>query len=191
MPDLRRDEDLLAAFQSGDDAAGDVLFGRYYSRLVELVRRRMGWRVARAEDSSDVAQSVLRSVFRRSRGDATIQPDASGSLWPLLVTIAVNKLCNRDKFWQRQRRDARREVPLDDGLAASPQSPTPVDIASTQDLIEQLLQAFPPRRKRILELLLEGRTTCDVAELVHVSERTVYTTRRAAGELLRQFLADD
>ena len=191
MPDLRRDEDLLVAFQSGDDGAGDVLFGRYYSRLVELVRRRMGWRVARNEESSDVAQSVLRSVFRRSRCDTTIQPDESGSLWPLLVTIAVHKLYNRDKFWQRQRRDARREVPMDDGLTAPPQTPTPEDIATTHDLIEQLLQAFPPRRKRILELLLEGRATSDVAQLVQVSERTVYTTRVAAGEVLRQFLTDD
>ena len=58
-------------------------------------------------------------------------------------------------------------------------------------VIEQLLQAFPPRRKRILELLLEGRAACDVAQLVQVSERTVYTTRQAAGDLLRQFLADD
>ncbi len=191
MADLRRDEDLLVAYQAGDDSAGDILYERDDARLVDLVRRRMGWRVARAEDSSDVVQSVLRSVFRRSRSDTTIQPDASGSLWPLLVTIAVHKLCNREKFWQRQRRDARLEVPLDENAGAPPQTPTADEVAATQDLIEQLLQAFPPRRKRILELLLEGRTTGEVAELVQVSQRTVYTTRQAAGELLRQLLDDD
>jgi len=185
------DDDLLRAFKAGDDAAGEALFERYFDRLTRLVRSKMGWRLKRVEGSSDVAQSVMRTVFRRSRSDADIHTDAEGSLWPLLAAIAVNKLCNRAKYWQRQRRDQRREVALDETFDSLERGPTPEDVAELEDLIEHLLEPFPERRRRILQLVLQDRPTQEIAEAVQVSQRTVYATRQAAGELLTRLLAKD
>src|SRR5947207_8697176 len=93
------DQQLISAYRQGDEAAASALFERYYLRLLELIRRQLGWKLREVEGSTDVAQSVLKSFFSQIRQNRVeIGPD--NSLWPLLVTIALNKLRNRGKFWQ-------------------------------------------------------------------------------------------
>jgi DNA-directed RNA polymerase specialized sigma24 family protein len=134
-----------------------------------------------------VAQSVLRSFFSQIRQDhVQIGPD--NSLWPLLVTIALNKMRNHGKFWQRERRDPARQVPLqaqDDPLE---QGPSPQDVAAVKELVDRLLEPFSDRRRRIIELILEGQPVGQIAAEVGATQRTVYNTRRAAAKILEQVL---
>ena len=183
------DEQLLAAYRAGDQEAATALFERYYKRLLDLIRRQSGWRLKQAEGSMDVAQSVLRSFFGQLRQER-VAVGMDESLWPLLVTIALNKVRNRGKFWQRARRDPGRVQPLDAQHDPLETGPSPDDVAALGDLVERLLEPFSDRRRRIIELILAGQPVRQIAADVGATERTVFNTRMAAAKILEQVLAD-
>ena len=184
------DEQLLAAYRGGDEQAATALFERYYQRLLVLIRRQSSWRLKQAEGSMDVAQSALRSFFGQLR-QQRIEVGIDESLWPLLVTITLDKIRNRGKFWQRARRDPQRAQPLDAQRDPLETGPSPADVASLGDLVERLLEPFSDRRRRIIELILAGETVGRIAAEVGASERTVFNTRLAAAKILEQVLAEE
>ncbi len=181
------DQELIAAYRQGSEEAASALFERYYTRLLELIRRQLGWKLREVEGSTDVAQSVLRSFFSQVRQNQ-VQVGPDNSLWPLLVTIALNKMRNRGKFWQRERRDPSRQVPLDAEDDPLEQGPSPQDVAAVKELVDRLLAPFSDRRRKILELILEGRPVGEIAAELGTTERTVYNTRKAAGKILETVL---
>ena len=182
------DEKLIAAYRQGDEAAASALFERYYARLLELIRRQFGWKLRQVDGSMDVAQSVLRSFFSQIRQNRVqIAPD--DSLWPLLATIAIHKVRNRGKFWQREKRNPDRAMALAAGNDPLEQGPSPDDAAVVKELIDRLLEPFSDRRRRIIQLILEGCPVCQIAKEVGSTERTVYNTRRAAAKILEQVLS--
>ncbi len=183
---FRSEEELLAAYRAGDPSATEALFERYYSRLIELIRREMGWHSLGIEDSADIALSALRSFFEELKQSKIVIPPQS-DLWPLLVTIALNKIRNKGRFWTRQRRDRRRETELSDDPLEGGVSPD--DVVALKEVVELLLASFPERRRRILELTLQGYPVKEVAELVGSTERTVYNTRRGASVILERMLS--
>jgi RNA polymerase sigma factor (sigma-70 family) len=188
VSDVRPDDALVSAFRDGDEQAAAALFERYYARLLELIRRQAGWRLREVEGSTDVAQSVLHSFFVLLR-EERVNVGPADSLWPLMVTITLNKVRNRGKFWQRQRRDPSRQVQLDQGDDPLEQGPSPQDAAVLRELIDRLLAPFSPRRRRIIEMILEGHQVQAIAREVGATERTVYNTRQAAAQILEQVLA--
>jgi RNA polymerase sigma factor (sigma-70 family) len=182
------DQKLIAAYRQGDEAAANELLEKYYVRLLELIRRQLGWKLRDLEGSADVAQSVFRSFFSQVRENRVqIAPD--NSLWPLLVTIALNKVRNLGKYWQREKRDPGRQVRLDGQDDPLESGPSPQDVAAVKELVDRLLEPFSPRRRRIIELILEGQGVGQIAQQVGATERTVYNTRRAAAKILEQVLA--
>jgi len=56
-------------------------------------------------------------------------------------------------------------------------------------IIDDILDWFSPRRRRIVELILEGRPVAEVALRTQASERTVFRTRQAARRLFREGLS--
>ena len=182
------DQKLIAAYRQGDEAAATELLEKYYVRLLELIRRQLGWKLRDLEGSTDVAQSVFRSFFSQVRENRVqIAPD--NSLWPLLVTIALNKVRNLGKYWQREKRDPGRQIRLEGQDDPLENGPSPQDVAAVKELVDRLLEPFSPRRRRIIELILEGEAVGQIAQQVGATERTVYNTRRAAAKILEQVLA--
>jgi DNA-directed RNA polymerase specialized sigma24 family protein len=183
------DDALLEAYRQGNEGAAEVLFQRYYVRLVNLTRSQMGGMLCRLEDSADVAQSVFQSVFLRGRAHQ-IELGPDDNLWPLLVTITVNKIRNRVKYWTRQRRDQRRQVPLDarDPLETGP---TPEDAVRLQELISELREPFSDRRRPVIDGLLAGHSVADIAAQTGMAERTVYKTRQALKDMLDRMVAEE
>jgi RNA polymerase sigma factor (sigma-70 family) len=182
------DQKLIAAYRQGDEAAATELLEKYYVRLLELIRRQLGWKLRDLEGSTDVAQSVFRSFFSQVRENRVqIAPD--NSLWPLLVTIALNKVRNLGKYWQREKRDPGRQIRLEGQDDPLENGPSPQDVAAVKELVDRLLEPFTPRRRRIIELILEGEAVGQIAQQVGATERTVYNTRRAAAKILEQVLA--
>jgi len=68
---LRSDEQLLAAFRCGNDAAFEVIFDRYRARLLRYTRRMLGGSAAEAED---VLQDVFVRAYRALAVDARELP---------------------------------------------------------------------------------------------------------------------
>ncbi len=185
--DLPPDQELVAAYRAGGEEAATALFERYYARLLELIRREQGWRLRQAEGSADIAQSALRSFFAQLR-ESPVELVGDDNLWPLLVTITLNKVRNRGKFWQRQRRDPSRQAPIEAGDDPLEQGPSPADAVVLKELIENLLAPFSDRRRRTVEMILEGHTNRAIAKEVGTTERTIYNTRQAAAKILKALL---
>lgn len=186
------DAELLAALRAGSERAAADLFSRYYDRLRRLVETRRGWRIRRAENPSDIVQSVFQSVFTPEAA-AAVELDADGEadLWPLLATIAMRKMYNRTAYLSRERRDAAREVAADNGLQqALHAGPSPEDAAMVSEVVDQLVAAFPQRRRRIVAMLLEGREIGEIGQSIGVSQRTVYHTRAAVAEALKGAMSE-
>jgi len=183
------DRALLAQYSAGDDEAARAIFERYYHRLIGLLRAKMTGRLGELEDSSDLVQSILVGVLRKGRDGAIDLSDAT-SLWPLLAAATMNKIRDRARFWNRQRRDAGRAQALDAQGDFAGHEPSVEDLNILEETMHQLLQQFSERRRRILELLFEGYGTGEVAAAVGTSERTVYTTRLAAAEVLHQLMEE-
>jgi RNA polymerase sigma-70 factor, ECF subfamily len=187
VSDALPDQRLIDAYRTGDEEAARRLFERYYARLIELIRRQLGYKLKEVEGSTDIAQSVLRSFFGRAMEDQ-VRFGPEDSLWPLLVTITLNKIRNRAKFWQRDRRDRSRQVTLADHNDPLESEPSPQDAAELAELIQQLLEPFPERRRKIIELILEGYGVGEIASMAGTTERTVYNTRMAAAKILEQLV---
>jgi RNA polymerase sigma factor (sigma-70 family) len=182
----RGDKELIEAVQAGEAQAAEHLFERYYFRLIELARRQMGWRLRSTVGSSDLVQSVLLSVFELIR-EERVQVPPDGALWPLLVRISLNKIRNQAKFWRRGRRDQERVSSVTE-LELVQKEPSPEDVAMLNETIKELFGQFSERRQAVLSLLLQDYGVAEVAKQIGVSERTVYNTRVAAGEVLRELI---
>ena len=181
------DPQLLAEIRAGNSQAERALFNRYYARMVGFARARMNTRLQVRVAASDVAASAIKSVLLGVRpGEFDLDDDEN--LWPLLVTVMLNKVRNQWKRHTSQGRDLRVSQPIDacQWLAADCQQQTcQVEL---DDLVERLLAGFPPRRQNILRLALEGFGVGEIARSVGVTERTVYGTRREAARCLLQLL---
>jgi RNA polymerase sigma factor (sigma-70 family) len=92
----------IGQVQAGDPAAAQQLWQRYWSRLVELMGRKItGGRVT---DEEDVSQEAFDAFFRAARAGRFPQLADRGELWQLLVRIAENKLLDQHKQAQRRKR---------------------------------------------------------------------------------------
>ncbi|MCA8948498.1 MAG: sigma-70 family RNA polymerase sigma factor [Planctomycetes bacterium] len=104
----------LEGLRAGDPAALQALVVRHMDGLEGYLRLRMGARLRARESCSDLVQSVCREVLRDLdrfdyRGEAAFRH------W--LYTRARHKLAHRFRDLGAERRDPRRERPLDDVLA--------------------------------------------------------------------------
>lgn len=124
--------DWIARLQTGDPAAVQQLWERYFPRLVHLARKKLRGSRPRCADEEDVALSAFDSFCRHAeKGHFPDLHDRDG-LWRLLVVITARKavhLC-RDEF--RQKRGG--------GLIQVSASSTE---GEDQHLLEQLLSREP------------------------------------------------
>jgi RNA polymerase sigma factor (sigma-70 family) len=180
------DPQLLAEIRAGNSLAERALFDRYYSRMVGFARARMNPRLQVREAASDVAAAAIASVLLGVPGEFELDEDES--LWPLLITVMLNKVRNAWKQHTRKGRDIQVSQSLDacEWLLTDAQQQTCQ--AELDDLVDHLLAGFVPRRQKILRSALEGFGVGEIAAAVGITERTVYETRREAARRLRQLL---
>lgn len=82
----------IARLSEGDEAAVQVIWERYFERLVRLARRRMETAPRRVADEEDVALSAMQSFYQGARAGRFPRLNDRHDLWKLLVTITVRKV---------------------------------------------------------------------------------------------------
>jgi RNA polymerase sigma-70 factor, ECF subfamily len=194
MPDSFAD--FLARLQAQDDAAAQVLFGRFTHQLIALARHRIGAGLRHKVDPEDVVQSVYKSFFLRY-GEGNLGAVNWNSLWGLLTLITVRKCAERAAYHRAERRDAAREVSAprgaDDAPAPEPfgREPTPLEAAVMAETVEQLLASLDKDERPVLELSLQGYTTREVSERLGRAERTVRLLRERVRHRLERMHRDN
>jgi RNA polymerase sigma factor (sigma-70 family) len=98
---------LVDRASHGDPAAVDELLATNLPALRAFVRLRMGAGLRAKESSSDLVQSVCREVLQNFE---RFQFPGAENFRRWLFTTALRVVKNKAKFWQREKRDAGREV---------------------------------------------------------------------------------
>jgi RNA polymerase sigma-70 factor (ECF subfamily) len=107
-------EDLIQRAKSGSAEALNQLYERCAGRLLGFIRLRLGRELRSRLESRDILQAaLLKSVEHINELEAT---DSRG-LMAWLARIAEHEIRDRADYHHRQRRDAAREVPIDDSTA--------------------------------------------------------------------------
>lgn len=181
------------------EEAARQIFGHFAGRLKAMVRRRLDPRVLRRAGPEDVVQSLFASFFAAVPGPVG-PPRNREELWRLLVRFTRCKMANTAERHRAQRRDVRRERPLE-GAAARPQEPEPAciepedphrrspeDEAIAREEFVRLRAILPADLRLVFDLRLEGYTNAQIAAEIDRVERTVELKLRAIRSLLEPHL---
>jgi len=176
-PDLTR---LLLAWSDGDETALQRLMPLVYSELRRLAERYMGRERAghTLQTTALINETYLRLVGARDvhwQNRAHFYAVSAGAMRRILVDFARARK-------NLKRGGGARPVPLDEQVLAG--LTRSADLLALDEALERLA-ALSPRQGRVVELrYFGGMTEQEVAEVLHVSSRTV----RSDWQLARAWL---
>ncbi len=183
-------QELMTKVRAGDDAAETLVFRRYVRRLVGLAGHQFDARLRERIDVEDVVLSACKSFFLRCRRDAFEVADWD-EIWSILAMITLRKVSTRLERERSLRRDMSRELVGSDAnrlMSLIPdRSPTPEEAAIFSETVEQLFGATEAGDRPIVEQILMGYNSEEIAGRCDCSLRTVGRVRqRARRRLLRR-----
>jgi len=158
----------------GDPHAAHWLVDRYYDKLVELAKKRLGAMPQRIADDEGAVISAFRSFFSGVRVGQFPRLDNSDDLWKLLATLTARKAIAQIRHHWRKRGEAGKICDRSsiEGLAS--REPTPDEAAAFLEECQARIDALPDDRLREIVLLrLEGWDTGEIADRLKVHRRTV------------------
>ena len=167
------DADLLDRARHGDQEAWQQLFDDCYPKIVRVVRHRLNRQMRRYYDSTDIANSVMKSLAEKfDRFDFSTIDGLKG----FLVRAAEQKLIDGHRRIRARRRDDDRNRPLDPADAEqilAGNQPTPSQVAVAVEGEQMLLDGIDGVERQVVELRIQGHTTPEVAKMVGWNERKV------------------
>ena len=177
----------IDSLKAGDQGAAEHLWERYFDRLVELARKKLGTTNRRVADEEDVALSAFHSACLGLERGRFPRLDDRNSLWGLLVVIASRKAIDQEQYFQRQKRGGGNvvgESAIAAGVASqshsggisqiASQEPTPEFAIMMAEECERLLDRLGDETLRKIALWkMEGCKNGEIAERLSCAPRTV------------------
>jgi DNA-directed RNA polymerase specialized sigma24 family protein len=176
----------LVSLREGDGGAAENLWSRYFERLVDVARHRLGGFRRRVADEEDIAVSVFDTLVRGATNGRFPLLQDRRDLWTLLFAITKQKVAGLKRWEGRIKRGAGRvrgdsvfDVILDNGRSMSlddlcGDEPTPQFVATLNDEHRHLLGLLRDETLQVVaQLTLEGYTTEEIARRLDKSVRTV------------------
>jgi RNA polymerase sigma factor (sigma-70 family) len=176
---------LVPQVKSGEHAAVEALWERYFERLVRLAHKKLRdrRRASAVEDEEDAALSAFHSFCEGAAQGRFPQLQDRDDLWRLLVVITVRKVLDQAQRQSAAKRGGRlapaatgfRPDLDDDSLEAIiAQEPTPEMAVIVAEEYSRLRDALDDDTQRqILDLRLEGCTREEIAGRLGLAVRTV------------------
>jgi RNA polymerase sigma factor (sigma-70 family) len=181
---------LISEAEKGNADAARRLLREFGPHVVRAIRRHLPPEMRSEFDSLDFAQAVWGSFFAQPRRLSELED--SEQFIGLLAQMARHKVLHehRKRFATAKRDKAREErslgEPIDEQAFAS--DPTPSQVAVANDLCRALVADQPERYQVILEQRLQGRSHEEIAQLLHMHERSV---RRVLDRLGKSLLGEN
>lgn len=160
--------DLLRRAKQGSDAALNLLYEQCAGRLLAYIRLRLGRDLRARLESRDILQATLLKSLTHLH---ELRGDEQESLMAWLARIAEREIRDRADYHRRQRRDAAREVGLDE---------VPIAAAARSALSQVILDEEARRLEAALEMLAP-----DYREVILLRKFEELTFRQIAERLGR------
>ena len=144
--------DLIRRAQAGSPEALNTLYERCAGRLLAYVRLRLGRELRARLESRDILQAAMVKSLEHLD---ELKAENTGSLMGWLARIADNEIRDRADYHQRQRRDAAREMALEDDapVAALTRSALSRVILDEQAArLEAALESLSPSHREVILL---------------------------------------
>lgn len=179
-PEEREWQRLVEGLLQGDEQVVREFYHSYAGLLHGIADRQISPEMRRRFDADDVVQSTFRTFFRRAQGGSFLFHD-NERLWSLLCAITLTKVRSKSRHHLRGKRRVSAETSGSTGSAGekgqrvepSATGLSPAERAEFADAFEQFLAVLSPGEREVVELKLQDFTNDEVAEQLHVSERTV------------------
>jgi RNA polymerase sigma factor (sigma-70 family) len=159
--------ELLEKARTGDEAALARLVEQYEPKVRVVARVLLGRALRPYLDSTDVVQSVHRSLLVGLRAGKFDLSEPS-RLVALAVTMLRRKVARHWRHLQKQQRlslgDAPAGAPADPLDARSGPAPDPAAEAAFHDAAGKLYEQLTEPEQQMLDLRLQGFTTDEIAE---------------------------
>ena len=165
VPNPGRFRDLIRRVRDCDQEAATELVRRYECAIRRVARIHLrDVRLRRVLDSMDICQSVLASFFvRTALGEYEL--DSPEQLLGLLTSITHNKVANQAHRLRAQRRDLRRDVPLDDqAYQIFDQASDPSEQESAKEILEKVRRLLGDDDRYLAEQRALGRGWQELAD---------------------------
>jgi RNA polymerase sigma-70 factor (ECF subfamily) len=143
---------LLRQAKSGSPEALNRLYERCAGRLLAFIRLRLGKDLRARLESRDILQSTLLKSFEHL-DDLKAEETRSVMAW--LARIAEHEIRDCADFHQRQRRDAARDVAIDDDAplrALTRSALSKVILDEQAQRLEDALDSLPPAHRDVILL---------------------------------------
>ena len=170
------DEDLMRAYQNGDNLAFEALFQRHHLVVAHLIRRG----VRREEQVSELVQLVFLKLHRsRER----YSPERKFKSW--LYTIALN--VRRDQV-RRTVRCIEVQVTVDN---MGKERPSTVERLNNKQLVEMALEVLPERTQAILRLYwFENKSFGEIAAMLGIGRSAAKVAAHRSYRQMRVLLEE-
>jgi DNA-directed RNA polymerase specialized sigma24 family protein len=163
----------LLLLKSGDHAAAQPLWERYFQRLVSLARAKLRDAPAQMADDEDVALSAFASFCQEAQRGKYPDLQDRHDLWRLLVLLTAHKAIDRLRHERRKKRQASRRELFDLSQVVGPE-PSAEFAALVADEYRRLLALLDdPELVSVARWKLEGYTTDEMAAKLGYVSRTI------------------
>ena len=143
---------LLQQAKSGSPEALNRLYERCAGRLLAFIRLRLGKDLRARLESRDILQSTLLKSFEHLDD---LKGEETRSVMAWLARIAEHEIRDCADFHQRQRRDAARDVAIDDDAplpALTRSALSKVILDEQAQRLEEALDSLPPAHRDVILL---------------------------------------
>jgi RNA polymerase sigma-70 factor, ECF subfamily len=165
-----KDEELIAAFLEGDNAAFEELVRRYETQVFNLAYRILGNRT----DALDVSQEVFILLFRKL---GTFRSESRFSTWLYRVaTNACRDYTRKKRYHLSLSSRADEDMPeWEEMIPGDEESPDDLLIsAELQDRVRKAIRQLPIKFREVVYLHdIEGYNYKEISEILDISLGTV------------------
>lgn len=168
----------LGLLRSGDRAAAQPLWERYYQDLVVRARARLRNAPRRVADEEDAALSAFDSFCRGVERGQFPRLDDREDLWRLLVVLTARKVSHLLRDQMRQKRGGMVDIAHEEAVLEEVvgNEPTPAFAAEVAEEAEHLLARLDATGdaslRRVALAKMEGHTIEEIAAELDCAPRT-------------------
>lgn len=172
----------VGGLREGESKATVRLWNLYFERMMIVARRKLSSVNRAPRDEEDVALSAFRSFCLGMREGRFATGDEADNLWPLLVTLTINKAIDHVRHCGRKKRGGNpdrlqnlRGPELLDRLASN--EPAPELVAATAESFDRLIASLDESGdadlRTIAILRMDGETPEMIATELGCTVRTI------------------